>query len=57
MKTFEHTPFNDIFVPYIATPELPKNDRTVQLLEVLSYTRRLPFLTRWIIYRAFVGWR
>lgn len=55
MKIFEYTPFDDVYVPYIKTPGLPERQKA-RIWEALSY-QPLPFLTKWIIYRTFAGWR
>jgi len=48
MNTYEYNIFDDAYVPYIVYPEANA------WLEI-RFARRLPFFTRWLIYRTLFG--
>lgn len=51
MKTFEYSPFNDVYAPYIVSPNLYRRPEFSRIWEAMRGTR-LPTLTRWVIYNA-----
>ena len=55
MKTFEYSPFNDVYVPYIA-PEITRPNRMRMIWETLANTP-LPLMTKWVLYNTLRSWR
>lgn len=51
MKLFEYSPTSDVYLPYLQTPGFSQSERLKLIWESLAYTP-LPFLSRWLIYRA-----
>ena len=49
MKTFEHNPFTDVYVPYLVKPE----SKRVKLLWKIHFYAPVPYLSRWIIAKSF----
>ncbi|MBI3624193.1 hypothetical protein HY218_01020 [Candidatus Saccharibacteria bacterium] len=52
MKTFEHSPLTDVYVPYIQYPELSSAARLRLVWEAIANSP-IPYITRWIIYQTF----
>lgn len=51
MKTFDYTPFTDIYIPYLDQPELSYRQREKLWRELINRSA-LPVFTKWVLYRA-----
>lgn len=51
MKTFEYSPFPDIYLPYIVYPNKMTQQKLRDVWEILANTP-LPFMSKWVIYQA-----
>jgi len=56
MKTFEYSPFSDVYAPYLVSPNVARPNRMRLIWEALSNSP-LPTMTRWVIYNAMRTWQ
>ncbi len=55
-KTFEHSPFSDVYVPYIVSPNRASRSNRLRAIWETMSNSSLPFMSRWVIYTALRGW-
>jgi hypothetical protein len=50
-KEFAHSPFADIYIPYIVEPQLPRKNSLRFIWEVIKYAP-ISNMARWVLYRT-----
>lgn len=50
-ELFNYSPFDDVYIPYIAAPNPFRGMGRKMVWELLN-AARLPYLTRWVIYQT-----
>lgn len=56
MELFRYTPFGDTYLSYLDQPELSDKQKDELWWDTLN-TSALPYMTRWVIFRALRGKR